>query len=58
MRKNTEFGYLYKRLEHLERMQKYNDDKYRRILGQMTTIFQRLVALEKDQPSVDSKTKK
>lgn len=51
MRKNTEFGYLYKRLEHLERMLKYNKEKYDRILAQMTTIFQRIAILEKSQDS-------
>lgn len=54
MRKNTEFGYLYKRLEHLERMSKYQNEKYQRLLNQFTTVFQRLAVLEKDLKSLDS----
>lgn len=58
MRKNTEFGYLYRRLEHLERLQKYNNDKYERLLRQLTTVFQRIAILERKSQDSDSKTSK
>lgn len=61
MRKNTEFGYMYKRLQHLERMLGYADDNYKRLLGQMTTLFQRIAKLEnpvQEDSAADSKKSK
>lgn len=57
MRKSTEFGYYLRRLEHLERYHKYLKEKVDQALPQLTKLFQRVAALEK-QLDASKKTKK